>query len=523
SWTYYGAVGTAARDGWEYLPIYVGPILGLTLLLPLWRRIASAARRENVGSMADFISSRYGKSPALGAAVAGVAILGSVPYIALQLKSLSMAGEMITAGTPVAGSESLTVLVMAAVLAGFAILFGARRPDLTEHNRGLIQAIGIESIVKLAALLAVAAFAVVLLAGSPSRQAVTDSLGQLGEWPEIDARFMAITLVATLAIFCLPRQFHVAFVEGGDPAQVRRARWIFPLYLLLTTLAVLPLVAAGGLFRPEINPDLLVLALPFGAGQSLLTAVVFVGGFSAATAMVIVEAVALSAMVSNNLVLPLMGAGRRRGAAPPDMARTLLNIRRLAIVALLLLAWLYYLAMDRSSGLAAISLVSFAALAQLAPSLFGAVLWRGGRASGALAGLAAGMAVWAVMLAAPQLAPGFGLNVPAMLGLDDPFAAGVFLSLSLNLGVFVLVSRARPPRLIDRVQARAFVDRLGPDWMEGRGGSAGASAGDLRPLVARFIGDERPERAFAPWPRETDTRLKDADPADAALARAAER
>lgn len=523
SWTYYGAVGTAARDGWEYLPIYVGPILGLTLLLPLWRRIASAARRENVGSMADFISSRYGKSPALGAAVAGVAILGSVPYIALQLKSLSMAGEMITAGTPVAGSESLTVLVMAAVLAGFAILFGARRPDLTEHNRGLIQAIGIESIVKLAALLAVAVFAVFLLSASPSRQAAADSLGQLGTWPEIDARFMAITLVATLAIFCLPRQFHVAFVEGGDPAQVRRARWIFPLYLILTTLAVLPLVAAGGLFRPETNPDLLVLALPFGAGQGLLTAVVFVGGFSAATAMVIVEAVALSAMVSNNLVLPLMGAGRRRGAAQPDMARALLNIRRLAIVALLLLAWLYYLAMDRSSGLAAIGLVSFAALAQLAPSLFGAVLWRGGRASGALAGLAAGMAVWAVMLAAPQLAPGFGLNVPAMLGLEDPFAAGVFLSLSLNLGVFVLVSRARPPRLIDRVQARAFVDRLGPDWMEGRGGSAGASVGDLRALVARFIGDERAERAFAAWARETDVRLKDADPADAALARAAER
>lgn len=523
SWTYYGAVGTAARDGWEYLPIYVGPILGLTLLLPLWRRIASAARRENVGSMADFISSRYGKSPALGAAVAGVAILGSVPYIALQLKSLSMAGELITAGTPVAGSESLTVLVMAAVLAGFAILFGARRPDLTEHNRGLIQAIGIESIVKLAALLAVAVFAVLLLAASPSRQAVADSLGQLGTWPHIDARFMAITLVATLAIFCLPRQFHVAFVEGGDPAQVRRARWIFPLYLILTTLAVLPLVAAGGLFTPQTNPDLLVLALPLGARQSLLTAVVFVGGFSAATAMVIVEAVALSAMVSNNLVLPLMAAGRRRGAAPPDMARTLLNIRRLAIVGLLLLAWLYYLAMDRSSGLAAIGLVSFAALAQLAPSLFGAVLWRGGRASGALAGLAAGMAVWAVMLAAPQLAPGFGLNVPAMLGLEDPFAAGVFLSLALNLGVFVLVSRARPPRLIDRVQARAFVDRLGPDWMEGRGGSAGASVGDLRALVARFIGDERAERAFAAWARETDIKLKDADPADATLARAAER
>ncbi|WP_354090417.1 hybrid sensor histidine kinase/response regulator [Brevundimonas faecalis] len=528
SWTYYGAVGTAARSAWEYLPIYIGPALGVTVLFPLWKRIAAAARRENVGSMADFISSRYGKSPALGAAVAAVAILGSLPYIALQLKSLSMAGEMLTAGTPVAGSEGVTVLVMAGVLAGFAILFGARRPDLTEHNRGLIQAIGIESIVKLAALLAVAVFALMLLRQAPAQADVVASLGDLARWPDLDGRFWAIVLVASLAVFCLPRQFHVAFVEGGDPAQVRRARWIFPVYLLLTSLAVLPLVAAGGLFTPSVNPDLLVLALPLNSGQSILTAVVFVGGFSAATAMVIVEAVALSAMVSNNLILPLLTAERRRREergrdGTGDMARLILNIRRVAIVALLLMAWLYYQAMDQSRGLAAMGLLSFAALAQLAPALFGAVLWRGGRSRGALAGLAVGMAVWLIMLAAPQLAPGFGLNVPAMMGLQDPFAAGVFLSLTLNLGVFVLVSRMGTPRLIDRVQARAFVDRLGPDWLEGRGGSAGASVGDLKALVARFIGDERAERAFAAWARETDVRLRDAEPADAALARAAER
>ena len=439
-----------------------------------------------------------------------------------------MAGEMITAGTPVAGSESLTVLVMAAVLAGFAILFGARRPDLTEHNRGLIQAIGIEFIVKLGALLAVAVFALMLLRHAPASTDVTASLGELARWPDLDGRFWAIVLVATLAIFCLPRQFHVAFVEGGDPAQVRRARWIFPLYLLLTSLAVLPLVAAGRLFAPSINPDLLVLALPLNSGQSALTAVVFVGGFSAATAMVIIEAVALSAMVSNNLILPLLASGRRRrgeraGDMAKDMAGAILNIRRVAIVALLLMAWVYYQAMDQSSGLAAMGLVSFAALAQLAPALFGAVLWRGGRSRGALAGLAVGMTVWLVMLAGPQLAPGFGLDVPAMIGLNDPFTAGVFLSLALNLGVFVAVSKLGTPRLIDRVQARAFVDRLGPDWMEGRGGSAGASVGDLKALVARFIGDERAERAFAAWARETDVNLRDADPADAGLARAAER
>ena len=524
SWTYYGAVGTAARDGWEYLPIYIGPIIGLTLLFPLWRRIAAAARRENVGSMADFVASRYGKSQTLGAAVTVVAILGSLPYIALQLKSLSMAGELLTAGTPVAGSERLTVLVLAGVLAFFAILFGARRPDLTEHNRGLIQAIGLESMVKLGALLFVAVFALALLVNQGSPPRVVEGLGALGALPDVTPRFTAITVLSTLAIFCLPRQFHVAFVEGAQPSDVRRARWIFPLYLLLTSLAVLPLVAAGALFAPTVNPDLLVLALPFQRGEPLLTAIVFVGGFSAATAMVIVEAVALSAMVSNSLILPFLARDRWRvrGDAS-DMAGVILQVRRGAIVAVLLLAWLYYQATDQSRGLAAMGLVSFAAMSQLAPALFGAVLWRGGHAQGALAGMAVGVLVWIVMLALPQLAPGAAWHIHVMLGIKDPLALGVFVSLGLNLAAYVGVSRFARPRLIDRVQARAFVDRLGPDWMEARPAPSGASVGDLRALVARFIGDERAERAFSAWGRETAVRLRDADPADAALARAAER
>lgn len=524
SWTYYGAVGTAARDGWEYLPIYIGPVLGLTVLFPLWRRIAAAARRENVGSMADFVASRYGKSQTLGAAVTLVAILGSLPYIALQLKSLSMAGALLTAGTPVAGSESLTVLVLAAVLAGFAVLFGARRPDLTEHNRGLIQAIGLESLVKLGALLLVAGFALVLLVRDGSAARSLEGLGALAAPPELTPRFLAIALIATLAIFCLPRQFHVAFVEGADPSHVRRARWIFPAYLVLTSLAVLPLVAAGALFAPSTNPDLLVLALPFGRGESLLTAVVFVGGFSAATAMVIVEAVALSAMVSNSLILPFLARDRwrLRGDAS-DMSGVILQVRRGAIVAVLLLAWLYYQATDQSRGLAAMGLVSFAAMAQLAPALFGAVLWRGGHAHGALAGMMVGIAVWIFMLALPQLAPGAPWHPHVMLGVKDPLALGVFVSLGLNLAAYVGVSRLAQPRLIDRVQARAFVDRLGPDWLDAKPSPSGASVGDLRALVARFIGDERAERAFAAWSSETDIRLRDADPADAGLARAAER
>ena len=522
SWTYYGAVGTAARSGWEYLPIYLGPIFAISLLFPLWRKIASAAREQNVGTMADFLASRYGKSSLLGATVALVAILGCLPYIALQLKSLSMAGELLTADTAIAGSEKLTVFVIAGVLAGFAILFGARRPDLTEQNRGLIQAIGIESLVKLGALLAVAVFAIILLITLPAQVDLSRELGGLAQFPDLNPRFWAIALVSTLALFCLPRQFHLAFIEGSDPAQAQRARWLFPLYLSLTALAVVPVVAAGRLYAPGANPDLVVLALPLGMDNHLLTAIVFVGGFSAATAMVIVEAVALSAMVSNNLVLPVM-AYLRRGHTPEgeNAALTILNIRRIAIVVLLFLAWLYYLAMDQTRGLASMGLVSFAALAQLAPALFGAVLWRDGHARGALAGILVGMGVWAVTLALPQLSP--GLHLPSSYAEGHGFAQGVFLSLSLNLATYIWVSRQVAKRLTDRVQASAFVDRIGHDWLEGRGHAIGASVRDLQTLVARFIGDERAERAFAIWAKENDLNLKPGDPADAGLARASER
>jgi Na+/proline symporter/signal transduction histidine kinase len=524
SWTYYGAVGTAARDGWEYLPIYLGPAAGLILLFPVWRRIAQAARRENVGSIADFLSSRYGKSGRLGALVALVAILGSLPYIALQLKSLSMAWRLVTHDTPVAGSEGATVTVIAILLAAFTILFGARRSDLTEHNRGLIRAIALESVVKLAALVAAAGFAVVLLLGAPSPDAVVQALGGLAAWPDIDDRFLALCLVALVAVFCLPRQFHVGFVEGGDASDLRRARWVFPLYLLITCLAVLPLVAAGGLFANVGDPDLFVLDIPFRAHAPALTAIVFVGGFSAATAMVIVETVALSAMASNSLILPLIARDRWRGGeAAPDMAGAILHVRRIAICVVLFLGWLWFQAIDRSTGLASIGLVSFAALAQLAPALFGAVLWRDGHARGAIAGILAGMTIWAVFLGLPQV--GAALGVPGLtpFGLADPLPAGVVLSLSANLGFYVWLSRRARPRLIDRVQASAFVDRYARDGHDPLSGPAGASVGDLRVLVARFLGDAGGRRAFETFSRETGRTLRDADPADTGLARAAER
>ena len=524
SWTYYGAVGTASRNGWEYILIYVGPVLGITLLFPFWQRIVSSARRENVGSMADFLSSRYGKSISLGAVVTAVAIIGCVPYIALQLRSIAMASKVVNINSVIEGTEPLAVLIIAAALAGFAILFGARRPDLTEHNRGLIHAVAVESIVKLCALLVVSGFAVMLLMKSPT--ALPELIGNvqpLVQMPYMGPRFWAILLVSTLAIFCLPRQFHVGFVEGASRHQIKRAQWLFPLYLLLTSLAILPILIAGTNSLWGLNPDLLVLALPYTQGQRLITAIVFVGGFSAATAMVIIEAVALSAMVSTNIVLPLMTSLKVNKKPSRDASKTLLMIRRMSIISILFLGWLYYLAMDPSAGLADMGLVSFTALAQLAPALLLGVIWRKGHVNGALAGIGAGMVVWLVMLALPQIAPVLNIRMNDSFDLDDTLATAVFLSLFLNVTLYILVSRASTPRLIDRVQARAFIDHVGTEWLDNSHRPSGASVQDLRILVGRFISEERADNAFNAWARETNTTLRDSGPADAALARAAER
>jgi len=527
SWTYFGAVGTAARSGWEYLPIYLGPMIALTVLFPLWRRIGAAAKRENVGSIADFLSARYGKSKALGALVAIVAITGSVPYIALQLKSLSMSWNLL-AGRVDAEPVSASVFTIAALLAGFAILFGARRTDLTEQNRGLVHAVAFESVMKLAALVAVALLAIHLLWSRDQPFQLSGLIAPLSQPPLINARFVTITLLATAATFCIPRQFHIGFVESSGESGGVTARWVFPLYLALTSLAVLPIVAAGGLLLPApLDPDLFVLDLPILSGFPGLAALAFLGGFSAATAMVIVETVALSAMASNALVLPLLVRGRWTDVA--DLSKTILGVRRATIVVVLALACFYFLRIDRSADLASIGLISFAAAAQLAPMLIGAVIWRRGHTRGAISGLCAGFAVWAYTLAAPQvLGPFHGpdwLDPHALFGLDglDPLTHGVLWSLTLNLSLYVGLSLTAHWRLIDRIQAQAFVEPDGRPMRKNDDTALGGTAGDLKTLVAQFLGEGRARRGFEALEQARDSKIRDGDAVDPSLARAAER
>src|SRR3974390_292952 len=388
SWTFFGSVGSASRTGYEFLTIYIGPVLMIGLFSPLLVRIVRLAKTQNITSIADFIAARYGKGQAVAATVALIAIVGTVPYIALQLKAVSASLETIlshlNAGSggmrPLFGDISLFV---ALAMAMFAVLFGTRHIDATEHQDGLMLAIATESIVKLFPFLAVGIFVTFWMYGGPG--ALIEAAMQKPQTADIFTReppletLLATTLLSFVAIILLPRQFHVAGVENNNEGEIKRAAWLFPLYLLAINLFVVPIALAGLLTFPTgaVDSDMFVLALPLQAGSDVLPIAAFVGGLSAATAMVIVETVALSIMVSNDIVMPLVLQRREAFGRRENVGSLLLIVRRLAIFAILLLAYMYY----RTAGdaqLASIGLLSFAAVAQLAPAFFGGLCWRRG-------------------------------------------------------------------------------------------------------------------------------------------------
>ncbi len=524
SWTFFGSVGSASRTGYEFLTIYIGPVLMLGLFSPLIARVVRLAKAQNITSIADFIAARYGKGQAVAATVALIAIVGMVPYIALQLKAVSSSLETIIghispaaeATRPVLGDISLFVALL---MAAFAVLFGTRHIDATEHQDGLMLAIATESIVKLFAFLAVGTFVTFWMFGGPAALWATasahpDTAAIFTRSPALDT-FLATTLLSFVAIILLPRQFHVAVVENHSESEIKRAAWLFPLYLVLINLFVVPIALAGLLTfsKGEVDSDMFVLALPWQAGSTVLTMAAFVGGLSAATAMVIVESVALSIMVSNDLIMPLVLQRRETLiSGRENIGSLLLMVRRLAIFGLLLLAYMYY----RSAGdaqLASIGLLSFAAIAQLAPAFFGGLLWRRGTAAGAIAGMTAGILVWAYTMLLPTFADigvvgkhivtggpwGWMLLRPQHLfGLSvAPLVQGVFWSLLVNILCFVGFSLRREPTPIERLQANLFVpSELAPMAPSFRLWRSSVTVEELTTTVARYLGEERTRTAF---------------------------
>ena len=550
SWTFFGSVGLASRTGYDFLTIYIGPVVMLAVGYPLILRVVRLAKAQNITSIADFIAARYGKSQAVAATVASITIIGSIPYIALQLKAVSSSLGAILAHTtqatgalePPLGDLALFVTL---TMAAFAMLFGTRHIDATERQDGLMLAVATESIIKLVAFLAVGVFVTFVMFGGPwslFEQALArpDTAQVLTQQPNLST-FTAMTLLSFFAIVLLPRQFHVSVVENRSEREIRRAAWLFPTYLVLINLFVVPIAIAGLLtFKPgEVDSDMFVLALPLSAGSDLLALAAFVGGLSAATAMVIVESVALAIMGSNDLVVPLiLRRGDRLFANHADVGAVLLRVRRVAIAAILALAYLYY----RSTGevqLASIGLLSFAAVAQLAPAFFGGLFWRRATARGALAGLIVGILVWFYTLLLPTFVDsgaismnvlvdgpaGIGaLRPQALFGVDlPPLAHGVAWSLAVNIIAYVAFSLFGAPSSIERLQADTFLPAgrapVAPSFRLWR---AAATVEELIATVARYLGEERTRSAFATFAATRRLSLDPRREADFELLRYAE-
>ncbi|MEJ2602461.1 MAG: PAS-domain containing protein [Gammaproteobacteria bacterium] len=545
SWTFYGAVGSASQGGWSFLPIYLGPALVFLFGWGMIRRIITISKRQNLTSIADFIAARYGKARPLAVLVTVIAIVGSVPYIALQFKAI-VAGLDTISDYYARGVDTYdTALVLAGALALFAILFGTRQVDATEHHRGMILAIAFESLVKLLAFAAVGLFALTML-GTESG-GVASAAAPAGGNPftlhELPNGFITQTLLASAAILCLPRQFHVAVVEAHEETDNSPARWLLPVYLALFCLFVVPITLAGMRFLPPgtFSGDTYVLALPMQAGPDWLTALAFLGGFSAATGMVIVASVTLSTMVSNEIVMPLVLRANAPGSRLRAYPRLLVAIRRGAIVALALIAWGYYRVMDQSAELAAIGLLAFAAAAQFAPLILFGMYWPRATRTGAIAGLTTGFALWGWTLLMPSLARagswgrplleegpmGFALLRPEALLVDlgaDPLTHGVFWSLAANVTVLVVVSLASRQSVLEKIQARTFTD----SGRTGRAVSTPFGAGritvaDLNALAGRFVGEEQARRAFESLARDNDRELVPSALADRAVLQFTER
>ncbi|MET4676946.1 MULTISPECIES: hybrid sensor histidine kinase/response regulator [unclassified Luteibacter] len=539
SWTFYGAVGTAARSGLAYLPIYLGPLLLFVLGFGLLERLVLVARERNITSIADFIAARFGKSHGLAALVAVIAVVAIIPYIALQFKAVAMSFAVLGAGNS-AWWFGDTALWCAALLAVFAILFGTRTIDATEHHHGMMLAVAAESLVKLLAFVAIGIYA---WRHGPGLQETLRAPLQQIEKGSMPPGFVAQTLLAFCAMFCLPRQFQIGVVECEDPRDLRRARWLFPIYMVLISLAVLPIVSAG-LGLPQVtggHVDAWVLNLPLAHGDTGMALLAFIGGFSAATGMVIVAAVALATMISNDLVMPMLLRIRRLDLEKrADLSSTVLLIRRIAIVGLAAMAYVYYRIIADAENLAATGLLSFAAVAQFAPAIVSALYWRGASRSGVQVGLLAGFAVWAYTLLLPAMTRAGWIGTSWMQ--DGPFGIawlkptelfhltgwepvthGTFWSLLTNVGCLVFISLRFRPSVAERLHAALFVDPFvrsaggAGDW-RGR-----VTVRDLGTIAGRIVGERVTARAFHEYGERHGVALVSSDAADRPLIQFTER
>ena len=492
SWTYYGAVGNAAQTGWSYLPIYLGPLLLLIFGYPFIKKILEVSKKQNVTSLADFLSSRYGKRRYVAIFVTLIAILATIPYIALQLKALGMSFNIIASsqGQATSFQDNEMVLVATVLMMFFAISFGAKKVDITEYRGGLMLAIAFESVVKLVALVAIAIFAF-----SFEELNKTPVSNPFSGWQSNDflsTNFLTQTFMAAAAFICLPRQYHVAVVENEDVNQLKMARWVFAAYLIMVSVAIVPITLAGlGYFSgSNVNADTFVLALPLMTDNTLLGILAFIGGLSASTAMIIVATLALSTMVSNDVMLPLLFRNEHKKIkAGSNYIGRIINIRRFTIVGILASSFAYHYLFSSNAALSNIGLLAFSLVIQLLPVLVGGLYWKTGHANGVYAGLGSGLLTCLLFMFNPDPE----VNVTQ----SDYLVQMVIVSLLVNTAAYIVFSLKTVPRLLDKMQSATFVNPSVDNRITGEQQVAHINNGDLTTLLKTFLGQTRTENLLA--------------------------
>ncbi|WP_417227921.1 sodium:solute symporter family protein [Amphritea sp.] len=482
SWTFYGSVGFAASSGLQFLGVYIGAILGIAFWWITLRRMVFAKETFRITSIADFISTRYNRSEAIAALVTLMALFGVLPYIALQLKAVVGSFQLITAHDDSSMSWDLSGLLITLFMVAFTIMFGMRRLDPTERHQGMMTALAVECLVKLVAFIAIGLFVSFSLFNGFDD--ITEQLFEQGFERVIqvtgtrDSGVMWLTLIVLsfAAIQNLPRMFHVAVVENADHKHIKAAIWMLPLYMILINLFVVP-IAAGGLLMglPEESADFYVLLLPQLAGNNGLTMLAFIGGFSAATGMIIVTTMTLSTMASNHLILPII----ERMPSCRFIKPLLLQIRWFLAALILLGSYGFAIEFSDSYILVTIGLISFVAVLQFSPALLGGLFWRKGNSAGALLGLLAGFIMWTYTLIIPAFIEhgwlsdrllqegllGFALLRPeALFGFDDigSIPHSVFWTMLVNISFYILGSWLYHPHKAERNLTTEFLSAMQP-------------------------------------------------------------
>ncbi len=521
AWTYYGSIGVAANSGLNYLPIYLGPVMIIPLWMIILKRIIRISRVNKIASIADFISLRYGNSRFLGALVTTICIFGILPYIALQLKSISETFHIVTK-TPTNSNvfqDSTTYVCIA--LAIFASYYGTRYVDASEKRKGVVTAVAIESILKLVFFLIIGIYVTYFVYDGFDdiyhKSTVLKDFDKKNSSGGLEnsINWFFLCILSMFAIFLLPRQFHISIIENNKESHIKTASWLFPLYLLLFNIFVFPIAWGGNiLFEGQgLNSDTYSLLIPQFFNNNFLTVIVFLGGFSASISMIVVSSISLATMLSNNLLIPYGFIGSLENISQNKNNKRILLSRKIGIFSLIIISYIIYRVFILDYSLVSIGLVSFVVIAQLAPSFFGAIFWLRGSKEAAVTGIIVGFIICFFTLLIPYsfgnnnefVANGyFGIRLlkPFQLfGLDylQPIPHALFWSLFFNLMCYLSISVSFKGNYRERNYAEMFVniDKYIANHENAFIWKGTAYVSDIQKVLQRFLGEVRTKRALS--------------------------